>query len=158
MFARRLFLQRKNNADGTPAGSGDPDSGRDVQENKLYDWATSDRCRIQSIVVNAGFLPPLPLPTSSNCPEVSCDDPLNMTCLAADAGSGTPKQNIGAETVAGTGEACDGSHPCVAVGATCVTGGTCAAIPALASTYECNVNAKCTGGTCNLSGLAGTCN
>ena len=150
MFARRLFLQRKNNADGHPAGSGDPDSGRDVQENKLYDWALN-RCNIHDIVVNAGFLPPLP-----DC-HSACDDPLNMTCLQSDPGAGTPKQNIGAELTAGTGELCDGSHPCVATGATCVTGGNCAQIPALASTYECNINAKCTGGTCNLSGLAGVC-
>jgi len=98
-----------------------------------------------------GFLPPLP-----DCSS-PCNDPLNMTCLQSDPGAGTPKQNIGAETVAGTGEACDGSHPCVATGATCASPATCAAIPALASTYECNVSKKCTSNTCNLSGLAGVC-
>jgi hypothetical protein len=124
------------------------DATRLAAETSFFTWATN-KCNLRQIVLDAGFLPPLPTCSSA------CDDPLNITCLAADPGVGTPKQNIGAETTAtGTGNA----YPCVANG-TVQTTGNCPVIPVLASTYKCNVNAKCTSGTCNLDAtlLSGVC-
>ena len=147
MFARRLFLQRNPTFLSAP-WNGDP--ARKTAEDVLWTYATN-RCAMRQIILDAGFLPPL-----ATCSD-PCTDPLNITCLTAEAGVGTPKMNIGAER-----DLCDGSHPCVADGATCPTaaGAYCAPIPAQATNYSCNVGPKCTNGTCNLDGtlLTGTCN
>ena len=123
---------------------------------KLFNWATN-RCNIKPIVEAAGFLAPL-----ATCTD-ACTDPLNITCLTAEPGVGTPKQNIGAETTA-----CDTAYPCVGngqiaatAGASCGgTGTNCPAIPAEAAGYACNLSAKCTSsGGCGLdaSGVNNIC-
>jgi ABC-type phosphate transport system substrate-binding protein len=138
MLSRRLFLQRN------PAGTGN--TARDTEETKFFNWA-SNKCNLRQIVLDAGFLPPL-----ATC-SAACDDPLNITCLTADPGVGTPKQNIGAESTA-----CNASYPCVADGTAC-SSGNCPVIPVLGSGSKCNVSAKCISGTCNLDAtlLSGTC-
>jgi hypothetical protein len=175
MFSRRLFLQSKPRT-GTPGNtvtvSGDPDTGRDVQEAVLFNWATN-RCNIIDIVKNAGFLPPL-----DDCHQ-ACNDPLNIACRTADFGIGTPNQNIGAEISGTVPAACDTTYPCVANGTvgsgtpvSCGgTGSNCPPIKAdLGNGYACNVHdathagPKCTGSTSQtcalnsgLSSLAGVC-
>jgi hypothetical protein len=160
LMARRLFLQGKTNAAHNATVSGDPDTGRDVEESKFYNWVTN-RCNALPVVVEAGFLPPL-----DDC-HAPCDDTGNIACVPADPGIGAPKMNVGAEITAGNGPACDASYPCVADGTTTSTGcaGTCAAIPKVAQNGACNVTgaAKCSvsGETCHLNStyslLAGTC-
>jgi len=152
MLARRLFLQRRPDA----VTSGWVTAARSAEEMKLFNWATN-RCNIKPIVEAAGFLAPL-----ATCTD-ACTDPLNITCLTAEAGVGTPKQNIGAETTA-----CDTAYPCVAngliaatAGASCGgTGTNCPVIPAEAAGFSCNLSAKCTSsGGCGLdaSGVNNIC-
>jgi len=140
MLSRRLFLQRN------PSGTGD--STRDAAETAFFNWATN-KCNLRQIVLDAGFLPPL-----ATCTD-PCNDPLNITCVAAEAGVGTPKQNIGAETTA-TGST--NAYPCVSNGVI-QTSGNCPVIPVLGAGSKCNIGAKCTSGTCNLDAtlLSGTC-
>ena len=148
MLSRRLFLQKNPSSTGYVDASHSVDPTRLAAETSFFTWATN-KCNLRQIVLDAGFLPPL-----ASC-SAACDDPLNITCLASDPGVGTPKQNIGAETTAtGTGNA----YPCVSNG-TVQTTGSCPVIPVLASTYKCNLGAKCTSGTCNLDAtlLSGVC-
>jgi hypothetical protein len=134
----------------------DTDPFRNAEEVRLYAWLTN-RVNAYQIVKDAGFLPPLDDPT------MPCNDPLNIACVSAPYGLGTPKQNIGAETTA-----CATGYPCVANGSACTTGtGNCGAIPSVPGTYACNVHdathagPKCTTGTCALDSalgnLAGKC-
>jgi hypothetical protein len=170
MFSRRLFLQTKPRSlvgGVSQAVSGDPDTGRDVQEAKLYNWATN-RCNLIDIVKTAGFLPPL-----DDC-HAACNDPLNIACRTADFGIGTPNQNIGAEISGTTPAACDTTYPCVANGTvgsgspvSCGgTGSNCPPIPAVGSGYACpdvgSTSGKCSGGTTctgvvGITPLAGVC-
>jgi hypothetical protein len=169
MFSRRLFLQTKPRSlvNGvSQAVSGDSDTGRDVQEAVLYNWATN-RCNLIDIVKTAGFLPPL-----DDC-HPACNDPLNIACRTADFGIGTPNQNIGAEISGTVPAACDTTYPCVANGTvgsgspvSCGgTGTNCPPIPAVGSGYACpdvgSTSGKCSSGTCTgvvgITPLAGVC-
>jgi ABC-type phosphate transport system substrate-binding protein len=159
MFARRLFLQKNTNYVDPIA-----ELGRKAEEDKLFTWATT-RCNLVNaqpnppgnpviIMKDAGFVAPL-----MQCTD-SCTDPQNMTCLTADAGASTPKQNIGPEiTTISNGN----QYPCVAdaVVLNPPTGSTvdCPLIPITDNTYECNVSAKCTSTYCGIdsSGLTGIC-
>ena len=152
MLSRRLFLQRRPDA----FASGYISAARNLEEMKLFNWATN-RCNIHDIVVNAGFIPPL-----QKC-WFPCPDPFNITCLTAGPGVDAMKQNIGAETTA-----CDANYPCVANGAigngSCGGVGTnCPPIPAESQGYVCPypLNVKCStaGNVCRAdsTGLLGTC-
>jgi hypothetical protein len=137
---RRLFLQRNPNA----LSSGYITAAQNTEETKLYNWMTN-RANVCSICTNNGFYPPI-----VGCGQ-TCDDPNNQTCLTADAGLGTPKMNVGAETEA------PGGYPCVADGTT-PSSGNCAAIPAEGNGYACNLAAKCNGGTtCTYSATGSVC-
>jgi hypothetical protein len=140
---RRLFLQRNPNA----LSSAYITAAQDAQEQKLWSWA-SKRANLCSICSNDGFYPPI-----VGCGQ-TCDDPNNQTCLTAEAGLGTPKMNIGAET-----QAKDPSYPCVADGTT-GSSGNCASIPAVGAGSACNVNgtAKCSGGkSCTYAATGSVC-
>jgi hypothetical protein len=146
MFSRRLFLHYDPNP--TPANGAESVTGRRTEEDKLYNFITN-RCNAESINRTAGFLPPLAV-----CSD-PCNDPLNITCLTAEAGVNTPKQNIGAEVT--TCGASNG-YPCVADGVV-RTSGTCPVLPVLGSAYACNQGEKCSSTTCNLDStlLGGSC-
>ena len=138
---RRLFLQHNPAA----LSSGFISATQDAQEKTLYNWAIT-RSNLCTICSNNGFYPPI-----AGCAGQSCDDPNNVTCNTAEAGLGTPKMNVGAETEAA------GGYPCVADG-TSPASGNCAAIPVTAAGYACNLNAKCaTGTTCNFSATGSVC-
>jgi hypothetical protein len=148
---RRLFIQRNTNAANAPWNV---PADRIAQENILYNWLTN-RGNMCGVCSTNGFYPPI-----ADCSQ-ACSDPLNVTCVPALAGLGTPKMNIGAET-----QACDTAYPCVAngqiaasAGASC--GGTtvagtayCPAIPTLASTYACNLSSKCSSSSCSGTPLS----
>jgi len=141
LLARRLFLMQNPNGPGV-------DSSRDVEEYKLFTWATN-RCNMRNIVQAAGFLPPLPW-----C-SAACTDPLNITCLQPDAGTEAPQQNIGPEATICSATS---TYPCVADGAAHPSD-FCPPIPVLASGYKCNLGSKCIHNTCNLDAtlLSGVC-
>ena len=124
------------------------EEGRKAEEDKLFNWATN-RCNIVDINKEAGFLPPL-----ATCSD-ACLDSGNITCLAAEAGVDTPKQNIGLEL---TAAASGNSYPCVADGIV-LTSGNCPVLPVISSGYACNLPAKCTSNVCTLNstGLGGVC-
>lgn len=111
LLSRRLFLQRATDVQATITASntlGGVD--RVTQENALFTFMTN-KCSISPICTKYGFVPPY----EGDCGD-SCGSPAengNITCLPADPGVGTPKQNIN------VGETCDASHPCVDSGATC---------------------------------------
>jgi len=149
MFSYRHFLQHRPDC---LAFTGN--AGRCAEETKLFNWATkTNRCDMQNIVTSAGLVPPL-----AKC-WAPCPDPLNITCLQPSAGTGTPKQNIGAETTA-----CDSAYPCVANGKTLSSGscggsgGNCPSIPVLGQGFACPLNAKCSSTTCQSSAVIPICN
>jgi len=178
---RRLFLQNRNPPDlvNDPTGAirqancvaWTHDATRCTEEQKLYDWA-SNRQNMCDICVFSGFYDPIP---GCHVKISGCSDPLNETCLSAEAGLGTPKMNTGAEApgAAQHGAACDTAYPCVANGQVAPSsggncGGTeagkCPVIPTLGVGFACNFTAagtldKCSGGsaTCNTSAIIEVC-
>ena len=164
---RRLFLQNRTplvnyanaaardaacqawlTSNGVSAGDA---AGRCTAEQKLYDWATN-RQNLCDLCVTAGFYAPLP---GCHQPISGCPDTLNMTCVAALAGLGTPAHNVGGEApgAAQHGAACDGTYPCVANGKTKDSDGNCSGaeagkcpvIPVETAGYACNLASKCSG-------------
>ena len=172
LFARRLFIMR--NPDFVQANALDAVPGRPTEEQKLFNWMTNpttgDICTESTLAGNAGFLPKWQ--DGTTCAGTSTTPPTNLgdcstggngrtlTCLKADPGVGTPKQNIGDET---SNNACDANYPCVANGVHTASscggvGGLCPLIPVLSTTGSaCNLNAKCSGGVCSVDGCCGSC-
>jgi len=143
-LSRRLFLMKNPDALST----GYVSQAEYNEEEKLHAWLTN-RANQCPLCHDKGFYPPTP-----NC-QPGCNPLWSVPCGTADPGLGTPKMNIGAET-----QACDTAYPCVNNGKIAGTDGTCGgtgtycpAIPQEASTFACNLNSKCTSGTCLSSGL-----
>jgi len=165
-FARRLFLMHNPNfTDALAATGGDTVAGRTAEETTLWNYVSTDPCDMQTIAINAGFLPKWMDACTDNCNSGggSLAEVNTLACLGAPTGVGTPKQNIG------PGDVCTASYPCVADGSvgssatpSLCSGGatTCAAIPVVGSGLACNLNEGCTSGVCtdDSSGVGGTCN
>jgi hypothetical protein len=152
MFSRRLFLQRALKTDRTPMSTGD--TNRDLQEQNLFTWMTNHD-NIDPIVKTAGFVTCIP-GGGGLCSNPSL------------AGSGAPKQHIGAETgVDGTTDLGDNSHFCESDHSKAASGVACPSIVTYdqghkGQGYACNINAECpqvAGCSCVIpaGALSGTC-
>jgi hypothetical protein len=112
LLPSRLFLMRATDVQSTIiAVFGGQD--RVNQENALFNFM-SNKCNMKPICTKYGFVPSF----AGNCTD-SCGSPKengNIVCLPDDPSIDTTKQNIG------SGDFCDGSHPCNSAGFICTAG------------------------------------